>query len=158
MSWWICARDVNAVDLRAEFVSKNKNRKEKKNKNQDEAKFHYTFALDAEHVGMNPVLADRLQKELDNKELMAKLQEDGWRDRVFHRQPDILFVFMHWWLIRVLERAAPVLLIGLTLGVLQAKNAVEESVAEGVKELDEAEQSLYTHQELKLESEVAEEE
>merc|ERR1712086_490213 len=53
-------RDVNAVDLRAEFVSKNKNRKEKKNKNQDEAKFHYTFAVDAEHVGMNPVLADRL--------------------------------------------------------------------------------------------------
>ena len=55
----------------------------------------------------------------------------------------------------MLQRAAPVLLIGLTLGVLQAKNAVEESVAEGVK--DEAEQSLYTHQELKLESEVAEE-
>ena len=55
----------------------------------------------------------------------------------------------------MLQQAAPVLLIGLTLGVLQAKNAVEESVAEGVK--DEAEQSLYTHQELKLESEVAEE-
>ena len=47
------------------------------------------------------------------------------------------------------------LLIGLTLGVSQATNAVAESVAEGVK--DEAEQSLYTHQELKLESEVAEE-
>ena len=71
----------------------------------------------------------------------------------------------------MLERAAPVLLIGLTLGVLQAKNAVEESVAEGVSSKDEnaveesvaegvkdeAEQSLYTHQELKLESEVAEE-
>ena len=86
---------MNAVDLRAEFVSKNKNRKEKKNTAQDEAKFHYTFALDAEHVGMNPVLADRLQKELDNKELMAKLQEDGWRNKVFNRQRDNLFVVMH---------------------------------------------------------------
>ena len=81
-----------------EIAKRGKAKKTKTGKESDDASndlFHYTFAVDAEHVGMNPVLADRLQKELDNKELMAKLQEDGWRDRVFHRQLDNLFVFMH---------------------------------------------------------------